>query len=198
MFIFSQHIRIVTMMSEKISRIWNGEDEVTAKVIFTVIRVTVGWVFMWAFLDKTFGWFSFEYKEATYGTTWENAWINGGDPTWGFLTFGTQGTLFESFFMSLAGNLFVTWIFMIGLLGIGLSVILNMGRKIGCISGAIMLFLMWLAALPINHNPIVDDHLVYMFVMIGLGFTKQFGYDFVPMWNNIVEKYKVGGFKILA
>ena len=43
-----------------------------------VLRIATGFVFLWAFLDKTFGW--------GYATTSEHSWINGGSPTKGFLS----------------------------------------------------------------------------------------------------------------
>ena len=40
-------------------------------------RILLGFVFLWAFLDKTFG--------LGYATEPAKAWINGGSPTTGFL-----------------------------------------------------------------------------------------------------------------
>ena len=41
-------------------------------------RISLGWVFLWAFLDKTFG--------LGYATESKDAWIDGGSPTFGFLS----------------------------------------------------------------------------------------------------------------
>src|SRR4030095_7307470 len=43
-----------------------------------VLRISTGFVFLWAFLDKTFGF--------GYATPSAKAWINGGSPTKGFLS----------------------------------------------------------------------------------------------------------------
>jgi thiosulfate dehydrogenase [quinone] large subunit len=43
-----------------------------------VFRVVLGFEFLWAFLDKTFG--------LGYATPSARAWINGGSPTKGFLS----------------------------------------------------------------------------------------------------------------
>ena len=43
-----------------------------------VVRVAIGFVFLWAFIDKTFG--------LGYATPSAKAWINGGSPTKGFLS----------------------------------------------------------------------------------------------------------------
>jgi thiosulfate dehydrogenase (quinone) large subunit len=45
------------------------------------VRVVLGAIFFWAFLDKLLG--------LGYATKASSAWINGGSPTRGFLTFGT-------------------------------------------------------------------------------------------------------------
>jgi hypothetical protein len=48
-----------------------------AAKFLAVFRVVLGFEFLWAFLDKTFG--------LGYATPAERAWINGGSPTKGFL-----------------------------------------------------------------------------------------------------------------
>ncbi|MER7365496.1 hypothetical protein ABT353_22580, partial [Nonomuraea wenchangensis] len=45
--------------------------------VWAAARISIGWVFLWAFLDKTFGW--------GFATPAAKAWINGGSPTTGFL-----------------------------------------------------------------------------------------------------------------
>ena len=54
---------------------------------------------------------------------------------------------------------------MIGLLLIGLALILGIGMRVATGAGSIMLALMWLAALPPEHNPFMDDHLIYIFAL---------------------------------
>jgi hypothetical protein len=73
------------------------------KTIVALLRISLGFIFLWAFADKTFG--------LGFATTSANAWINGGSPTYGFLTFATKGP-FADFFKSLAGNNFVDIVFM--------------------------------------------------------------------------------------
>ena len=48
-----------------------------ARYLFAGIRLALGWVFLWAFLDKLFG--------LGHATPAKRAWINGGSPTKGFL-----------------------------------------------------------------------------------------------------------------
>ncbi|GAA4607550.1 thiosulfate dehydrogenase [quinone] large subunit [Actinoplanes octamycinicus] len=136
---------------------------VAAARSLAVLRIALGFVFLWAFLDKTFGW--------GYATPSERAWLNGGSPTKGFLS-GVDVGPFQSFFTSIAGAAWADWLFMIGLLGIGLALILGIGMRIAAGAGALMMLLMWFAEFPpakttgageATHstNPFVDYHLIY-------------------------------------
>ena len=138
------------------------EDEARAyraRYLMAITRVAIGWVFLWAFLDKTFG--------LGFATERADAWINGGSPTFGFLNFATEGKILHDFFASLAGPA-SDWIFMIGLLGIGLALTLGIGMRIAAASGAVMLMLMWAAELRLENNPFMDDHVVYALVLVAL------------------------------
>jgi thiosulfate dehydrogenase (quinone) large subunit len=126
--------------------------------IWGLTRVALGWVFLWAFLDKLFGF--------GYATPSDQAWLNGGSPTQGYLA-GVDGP-FRSFFNPMAGAQWADWLFMVGLAGIGLALILGIGVRIAAVAGAALLVMMWMAALPIADNPFLDYHLVYALVLIGL------------------------------
>ena len=56
------------------------------------------------------------------------------------------------FYTGLAGNAIVDWVFMLGLLGIGVALILGIGMRIAAVSGAAMLIMMWSAVLPPANN----------------------------------------------
>ena len=56
------------------------------------------------------------------------AWIHGGSPTEGFLTFGADGP-FKGFYHSIAGAAWADWLFMLGLLGIGLALTFGVGMR---------------------------------------------------------------------
>jgi thiosulfate dehydrogenase [quinone] large subunit len=118
-------------------------------------RIALGWVFLWAFLDKTFG--------LGFATPAESSWLEGGSPTSGFLSH-VDGT-FAGFFNSMAGQAWADWLFMAGLLGIGVAFMLGIFVNLAAVSGAAMLVLMWAAELPLENNPFMDDHLVYAGVM---------------------------------
>lgn len=123
----------------------------------TTLRFLMGFIFLWAFLDKTFG-----LGKATLPG---KSWIAGGSPTTGFLSNAVQGP-FASFFNSLAGVALVDWLFMLGLLFVGVTLLVNRYVKWGAIAGVMMLVLMYLAVLYPENNPFVDDHLVYA-VLLG-------------------------------
>ncbi|SDD79483.1 DoxX family membrane protein [Glycomyces harbinensis] len=131
--------------------------------VWAGLRIALGWVFLWAFLDKTFG--------LGFATEREGAWLEGGSPTEGFLAFGTKGP-FADFYQGMAGSAFADWLFMIGLAGIGAALILGIGMRIAAAAGALLLVLMWTAALPPENNPFMDDHLVYAGLLIGLALAR--------------------------
>src|SRR3954470_4113266 len=101
-----------------------------------VTRLALGWVFLWAFLDKTFG--------LGHETASSAAWINGGSPTEGFLAHAPTGPL-ASFYNNIAGAAWADWLFMIGLAGIGVALILGIAMRIASGAGAALLVMMWSA-----------------------------------------------------
>lgn len=117
----------------------------------------MGWIFFWAFLDKTFG--------LGFATAPENAWIIGGSPTEGFLKFATKGPFVETF-QGLAGSGLVDCLFMLGLLFIGVGLMFGVWVRLASYSGALLLTLMYLAGfIPPEHNPFMDDHIMYAIMM---------------------------------
>ncbi|MBC8500399.1 MAG: hypothetical protein ISS25_03750 [Nanoarchaeota archaeon] len=153
--------------------------------VLAFVRIGLGWIFLWAFLDKVFG--------LGFATEAESAWLAGGSPTAGFLQFGTAGP-FASVFQGLAGSAFVEWLFMIGLLLIGLALIFGMGVKIAGYTGALLMLLMWLAVLPPEHNPILDDHIIYGLILIGLTFVKSGHWLGLGKWWSGTELVKKHSF----
>jgi thiosulfate dehydrogenase [quinone] large subunit len=144
-----------------------------AAKFLAVFRVVLGFEFLWAFADKTFG--------LGYATPAERAWINGGSPTKGFLSRVAVGP-FESTFHTWAGATWADWLFMIGLLAIGIALVLGVGLRIAAVSGTLMMLLMWAAEWPLDKltsagepsmstNPIVDYHIIYALALIALAVT---------------------------
>ena len=131
-----------------------------------LLRISMGWIFLWAFFDKVFG--------LGYATTIEKSWLAGVSPTLGFLKFGTSGP-FKPIFTGLAGNLIVDWLFMLGLLFIGLTLLFNKYVLWGAVAGIIMMVLMWLALLFPANNPLIDEHIVYALVLALLAIKSKKG-----------------------
>jgi thiosulfate dehydrogenase [quinone] large subunit len=153
-----------------------SEDATTAvdarEVSIAALRIGAGFIFLWAFLDKTFG--------LHYSTASKNAWIHGGSPTKGFLGHVAVGP-FQSAFHSMAGNGFVDWAFMLGLLGIGSALVLGVGLRIAAVCGVALVAMMWFAVYPpARHtaagaptssvNPLVDDHVLEALALIAIAF----------------------------
>ena len=134
------------------------------KIVFVMLRLAMGFIFLWAFFDKVFG--------LGFATTSEQAWINGGSPTSGFLTFAAKGP-FANIFHALAGVAVVDWLFMLGLLFIGLTLLFNKYVKWGCLAGSLMLVLMYLALLFPANNPMIDDHIIYILVLALIAFKND-------------------------
>ena len=98
-------------------------------------------------------------------------------------------------FTAMAGHPVVDALFMVGLLGIGLALLLGIGMRVACWSGIAMLFLMWVAVMPMDsgadHNPFWDDHLQYavflaVFLVVDVG-----RYSLAARWKAlpVVQKY---------
>ena len=119
-------------------------------------RILLGLIFLWAFFDKLIG--------LGYSTPASQSWLSGGSPTAGFLK-GVEGP-FADFFHSLAGIGWVDGLFMVGLLGIGLALVLGIVIRITSVAGSLLLLMMWAASLPIQTNPIIDDHIIYIVLLV--------------------------------
>ena len=128
-------------------------------------RLLMGFIFLWAFLDKLYG--------LRYPTLAKQAWINGGSPTKEFLM-ATQGP-FAGLFHSMAGYTWVDWLFMMGLAGIGLALVTGIAVRIAVVTGTLLFIMMWAASLPIRSNPVVDYHAVYIILLwvIFFGYRNQ-------------------------
>src|SRR4029453_13455449 len=144
-----------------------------AAKFLAVFRVVLGFEFLWAFLDKTFG--------LGYATPAARAWINGGSPTKGFLSNVAVGP-FEDTFHTIAGAPWADWLFMAGLLGIGIALIFGIGLRVGAVSGPGVMVGVGGAEWPLDKltsagepsmstNPIVDYHIIYALALIALAVT---------------------------
>ena len=144
-------------------------ERTAGRYAWAAARLSIGFVFLWAFFDKllALGYATGVDRETgaveRFG---DAAWINGGSPTTGFLSNATGP--FKSLFEAMAGAAWADWLFMAGLLAIGVALVLGIGMRVAAASGALLLTFMWMASLPLENNPFMDDHLVYAIVLVGL------------------------------
>ena len=129
-----------------------------------VLRIVFGLTFLWAFFDKLL---ALGYHTGVNDQTGavdrfgDAAGINGGSPTFGFLSFGVSpDNWFHGFFTSIAGDAWADWLFMLGLLGIGVALTLGAGVRVAAITGGLLYVMMWAASFPLDNNPVLDDHVV--------------------------------------
>lgn len=120
-----------------------------------ILRILLGFVFLWAFFDKMFG--------LGYSTTSQNAMINGGSPTRGFLQYGSET-------LSALGDFFAVTdvIIMAAFLLLGLALILGIGMKIATIGGTLLLIMMYIGVFPPDTNPLIDYHIIYIFLLLAI------------------------------
>lgn len=139
-----------------------------------VLRIATGFVFLWAFLDKTFG--------LGYATPAAKAWIHGGSPTKGFLSSVDVGPL-QGAFHAIAGAWWADWLFMLGMLGIGVAVMAGVALRVSAAAGVLIMAMMWLAEFPLDlHtaagapsgsvNPLVDYHVIYALALVVFAATQ--------------------------
>ena len=127
--------------------------------VLAVARIVIGFTFLWAFLDKLFG--------LGFATPSARAWINGGTPAQGFIK-GIDGPFHDVF--QIVANPVGDWLFMAGLLGIGVAMIAGAGLRIAAVAGTLLMLFMFMAEWPAattlvdgkvvsgSTNPIVDSH----------------------------------------
>jgi thiosulfate dehydrogenase [quinone] large subunit len=137
------------------------------------LRIATGFIFLWTFLDKTFG--------LGYSTSNGQAWIRGGSPTQGFLSSVDVGP-FQPVAHAIAGAWWADWLFMLGMLGVGVAVMAGVALRPAAVAGTLMLAMIWLTEFPPaqvtssghpsgSMNPIVDPNVIYATALIVLAAT---------------------------
>jgi len=133
----------------------------SARIALAVLRIVVGFIFLWTFLDKTFG--------LGFSTPRQMAWINGGQPAQGFIKGVAVHSPFGSAFELLA-NPVGDWLFMAGMLGL----------KVSAFAASALMVPLYLALWPIGTggtenaatNPLVDLHWVLTLSAILFALTR--------------------------
>jgi len=154
------------------------------KYFWGILRLFASWTFLWTFFDKLFG--------LGFNVTPDKAWIVGNSPTFGFLKFAAKGP-FAGFYQSLAGNQIVDWVFMLGVLLMGLALLLGIGVKIAGYAGALFYIFIYTAGfIPPEFNPFLDEHLYYVVLMLAFASVDAGDYiGFGAWWSRtrLVQKY---------
>jgi thiosulfate dehydrogenase [quinone] large subunit len=118
-----------------------------ARKALAVLRIGYGFTFLWAFFDKllALGFHTGAITNEAGARTGidfmakDGAWIAGGSPTNGFLAFGVPAhNPFKDTFNSMAGDTWVDWLFMLGLLGIGAALLSGVGMRFAAAAGALL------------------------------------------------------------
>lgn len=188
-------------MTER-GRTYLAQEEVKGMWAWTLLRLLLGWSFLWAFLDKMFGlgFATCRMEDGTIDYLCDSAMIQGGSPTYGFLNFATQGshTGFLVDWMAPAAPDSINLAdigFMLALLLGGLALMLGVGVRIGAIGAAILMAFMFVAAdvWPEN-NPINSSHIIEMVAFLGIAyvgagpFSLQRRFDgWAPAWLKWVK-----------
>lgn len=142
--------------------------------VLSILRIAVGFVFFWAFLDKLFGLgFSTCRDRETGAITLgcDASWLNGGRITEGYL--GSSTGPFADFFAGLAAHAWTDLFFMLGLAGVGLALILGIGTRIGMWAGVAMLTMMyvshsWPGQGGNTSHPLVDVHIIEILAVVAV------------------------------
>lgn len=141
--------------------------------VWSILRIVLGYVFLWAFFDKLFGLGFATCKDKLTGLVdigCAQSFAQGGSPTKGFLANATTGP-FQDFYQNLAGQAWVDWLFMLGLLIAGVGLILGTWVRLASLVGIVMLVLMWSALLWPANSPGIDEHIIYALVLFGIALT---------------------------
>jgi thiosulfate dehydrogenase [quinone] large subunit len=171
----------------------NNLDQVT----LGVLRIAMGFVFLWPFLDKMFG--------LGFATTPENSWLAGTSPTQGFLNFYgvNQNSPFAFLFSDVLGNTYqlVDIAYMGMLLFAGIALMSGVLVRLSSISTIIFLISVYLSEWIIApaegtmvFNPLIDDHIIYILVLLLFIIVPVGNYLGLGEWwsrFSFVEKYPI-------
>ncbi|MFE7408074.1 DoxX family protein [Isoptericola sp. NPDC057559] len=135
-----------------------------ARRALALCRILLAGVFLWPVLDKTFG--------LGYATPAERAWLSGSSPTAGYL--GSIESPLAAGFAAMSGPV-VDWLFMLGMLGTGLALLLGVGLRVAAVAGGLLMLSLWASVWPFaagSQNPVVDQHLLYATLLVTLALTR--------------------------
>jgi thiosulfate dehydrogenase [quinone] large subunit len=153
-----------------------------ARMGLAILRLATGFIFLWAFLDKTFG--------LGFSTLRAASWLNGGEPSQGFLNSPAVTGPLKGFFAAIASPT-TDVLFMLGMLAVGAAVMLGVGVRISAIAGTVIMLFMYLAEWPFavnaaSSNPLVDYHIIYALALIVVALTSAGDtWGFGRVWKSL-------------
>jgi thiosulfate dehydrogenase (quinone) large subunit len=116
-----------------------GRSATAARYLLAGVRLALGWIFLWGFLDKAFG--------LGHETTSARSWLNGGSPTKGFWAPPRRAHSPASTGRSRLSGV-VDVLFMTALLAIGGALILGIALRLAAATGVLLTVMMWTVVLP--------------------------------------------------
>ena len=160
------------------------KDAERGQYVLAIVRIMIGWLFIWGFLDKMFG--------LGLETPAGSGVIDGVSPS-SMVVYVSKG-LFQDLFFSMAGNIFVDILLMIGLLILGITITLGVGTKLTTIFSIMFFLTMYCLVVPPTDNPIIDYHIILSACMVAIyllgGYEKL---SFYPRWKDffLVKRYPI-------
>ncbi|MGH2826927.1 MAG: hypothetical protein ACRDKF_08145 [Actinomycetota bacterium] len=175
------------------------ESQPEVRLVWGVLRLMMGFTFLWAFLDKLLALGFATGRNPETGAIdffGDAAWINGASPTEGFLTFGLHTKQpFLGFYEGLAGSAWVDWIYMLSMAAIGIALILGVATRLSAFGGALWMAIFYTAsAMWPENNLFLDDHIVYAVILIGVAYAGAGRYLGLGKWwtkTALVKKYSI-------
>ena len=176
---------VATRQAERIVQVpaveMTTRQDGAANYVWGALRLLIGFEFLWAFLDKTWG--------LGFATERADAWVNGGSPASGAVMFALQGP-FQGFYETITGGqamvfgpdgvpaggapvaTWVDWVYMLSMLLIGLGLVTGVMTRLAAIGGIVWMTIFYTAtAIWPEHNPFIDDHVVYAVVLAGIAYV---------------------------
>lgn len=169
---------------------------INEKSAWALLRIIMGWLMLWPFMDKLLGLgysTCFDAKTGNIDLFCSKAWLFGGNPTYGYLTNAVHGP-FKPVLNAMADSSIVTWLFMLGLAGIGIALILGAAVRPASFFGVIMMLLLLSGGYDFSKNPILDTHMIEGAVFFGLMFSHAGQYFGLGKWwvnTRLVQKYPI-------
>ncbi len=174
------------------------EAPVKGGPVWGLLRIALGWIFLWSFVDKLLSLGFATGRDPETGAIdflGDGAWINGGSPTEGFLQFGTRGPLGSEYAALASQSAWIDWVYMLSLAAIGLALILGVGVRLAAIGGIAWMALFYTSsAIWPTHNPFLDDHVIYAIALVGIAWVGAGRYLGLGRWwerTEIVQRYPI-------